>query len=435
MAELNRDGRDVSIHTQGDGTFQEPMQNIIVQNRDDSSCGYGRCQWYGRNALCGGQRVVDDLREPMPPPSVSSHIPIDHNSSYQSSMSRTYRGQAYPVSSAADFCYEYPRYVEMYDDRGGSRQRFQPSFGGVDRSPHSAPCGMYGGGSRPVPTKRLMISPEKYDGTSSLNEYLNNFEDVAKWNNWDLVEKAMQMRMNLEGSAKRAVSMLSVQQRQNYNMVVEILKRSFGDPNEEIIYQEEFWRRARNRNELTVDFANDLKRLGGKAFSGMCNEQSAAYMKMLVNRFVSGIGDPDLGKWVHMQQPCTLEEAVEIARNYESYLKVNGKNLGKHSNPDRVFSVGEVDVMPHYRDERRHGTSTCAVESSETMSLLKQLLEGQQKQSVEIAHIKADISSLKQQVQNNTKSMEIMDSRLKKVEQNLKAIQAIQENQGTAPLN
>ena len=56
-AELNRDGRDVSIHAQGDGTFQEPMQNIIVQNRDDSSSGDGRSQWDGRNALYGGQRV------------------------------------------------------------------------------------------------------------------------------------------------------------------------------------------------------------------------------------------------------------------------------------------------------------------------------------------------------------------------------------------
>ena len=326
---------------------------------------------------------------------------------------------------------QYPRMQSSYERETNMQAPVVDSFSGLGEydylsraGPHRVDPHCATGVGSPFHKRRQQISPESYNGTSSLDEYLDYFTDIAGWNNWDYTEKAMQLCMNLKGSAKRAVSVLDHQDRRKYGVVVGILRRNFGNPDDEIVYQEEFWRRSRSKRELMIDFANDLKRLGRKAFSHMCDEQTTGFEKMLVNRFVSGVGDVELGRWVHMQHPRSLDEAVEIARTYESYQKVNVRSSmqQKPSNPDSV-----AEIFCDRSDEVRAQTSVRQA-NDETIGLLKQILEEQKKQNAEISEIKKqitiqgqNIASLNTQVANNTKSLKTIEARLVKVEQQPKA--------------
>ena len=142
---------------------------------------------------------------------------------------------------------------------------------------------------------------------------------------------------------------------------------------------------------------------------------------MLKNRFVSGINDTDLGKWVHMQHPRTLDDAVEIARSYESFQKVNGRGTSKPCNDNAITVVQSSDDLMGYDQVNTVNASTSSpkVATGETNKLLGQILEKFEKLGAEL---KSDMETLKEQVQTNTKSLKILDSRMTKVEKTLKQI-------------
>ena len=52
--------------------------------------------------------------------------------------------------------------------------------------------------------QRRQIQPETYNGKSSLEDFIDQFELVSKWNQWTVDEKALQLAMSLRGMAKSA---------------------------------------------------------------------------------------------------------------------------------------------------------------------------------------------------------------------------------------
>ena len=92
---------------------------------------------------------------------------------------------------------------------------------------------------------RHQIHPETYDGKTSVDQYLERFNEIGDWNRWDDEERAMQLTMNLRGSAKAAVSTLSRDERRSYYSVWHVLKDSFGEKNDVLVFQEQFWQRVK----------------------------------------------------------------------------------------------------------------------------------------------------------------------------------------------
>ena len=107
------------------------------------------------------------------------------------------------------------------------------------------------------PRQRNFMAPEKYDVKSCLVDYLEHFEEVGKWNNWNFVERAMQLAMNLTGSAKKAYKLMKMEERRNYFVIISCLRKKFGEINAELVSQEKFWSRKIGTNEELIDFAQD----------------------------------------------------------------------------------------------------------------------------------------------------------------------------------
>lgn len=272
-------------------------------------------------------------------------------------------------------------------------------------------------------TRRAM-EPATYNGTGSVEEYIENFEKICEWNRWDLDEMAMQLLMHLQGSAKLAVKALPDSATRDYLKLVATLYSSFGDPNQAIIDQKDFWTRERNANESLVDFAHSLRNLGKKCFQNFQGDSGPAFEKMLVSRFVNGIANVDLGRWVFMRDPHTLNEAVSIARDFEAYDKLNVGSLHTSQYGGTLYKPKPANPPSHTNDT--YVGLVCkdnSPQSNEMLSLLKEIANSQKEMQTEITNIKqqlkqqsGEIAAVKAKVEENTKSIRACESRIQAVE-------------------
>ena len=107
----------------------------------------------------------------------------------------------------------------------------------------------------------------------------------------------------------------SVREKNSYLAIVSCLRRNFGQLDSQLLNQEKFWKRKKRSNEELAEYDQDLNDLACKAFGAMkANKES--FNKMLANRFVTGLEDDHMGRWVHMSHPADLEEAVDIVQKY-----------------------------------------------------------------------------------------------------------------------
>lgn len=256
---------------------------------------------------------------------------------------------------------------------------------------------------------RKAIQPETYDGTKLIEEYIENFECVSEWNRWDLEEMGMQLVMCLRGSAQLAVKALPESCKRDYVRIVSCLHTSFGDPNQGIIDQKEFWTRNRSAHESLVDFAHSLRSLGKKCFRNQA-DSGPAFEKMLVSRFVNGISNVELGRWIFMNDPHSLDDAAKIARDFEAYDKLN--NYPAFSKPQKPSPVCAIS------SETRISNAVNAKPNSESeiMTLLQELSVGQKQILKELKKQGEEISSIKKQVKENTTAIQASQKKVQPVE-------------------
>ena len=191
--------------------------------------------------------------------------------------------------------------------------------------------------------QRSAVDPEKYDGTTSLKTYLKKFERVAQWNKWTSVDKAFQLTINLKGSAALCIKTLRDEQYDDYGAIVSKLKDSFGC--NETDWLDKFVNSTRHKSESLIDFANNLRYLGSKAFPDGVQDST------LVKKFIRGCGDSKLADFLFVQQPVDLSEVMRFVLKYQDFQKVE-----KPRKPDPVYSVAESPV--NIIETRKEGLST-----------------------------------------------------------------------------
>ena len=190
---------------------------------------------------------------------------------------------------------------------------------------------------------RQPIDPETYDGKTSVEEYLKRFEQIADWNRWDDVEAAIQLSLHLKGSAKRIVKTLPEDQRRSYNHMWSILNSTFGENVNVMALQEEFWRRTKQPEERIPEFAIHLESIAKKAFSEFLLDRTGekALEQLIVERFIAGVavGNDPMGRYIHLQHPSSLQQAVSLAQHYHAYDEMNP--LTQQQSEDQVYNIQE----------------------------------------------------------------------------------------------
>lgn len=164
------------------------------------------------------------------------------------------------------------------------------------------------------PTPKL----PRFNGTSSLEAFLAQFELFAAEYDWTDRRKATYLSQALEGLASEVLLDLSCEERVDCTALTTALKRRFGDCDSNLGLQEQLQHRRRAPGEKLGALAADIARLARRAYS---DEPDSFSRRIALDTFLRSLQPPLLRHQVRLAGPRTLEEAVNRAIAIEAVLQ------------------------------------------------------------------------------------------------------------------
>ena len=233
------------------------------------------------------------------------------------------------------------------------------SRGNLDSRVHGidsrGPCGRIGTDSdtrsRTIPLREHSYpvranhkKPANYDGTSSFQDYLVQFNMTGDLNCWDERTKAMELATSLRGAAQTVLSDLRPEQRTDFNQLISALTARFEPTNQTELYRAQIKGRLRKKSETVQELATDIKRLVRRAYPQATND-----LKDQIARdcFIDSLNDHELEWFVYQGKPKTVDEAMQLALEYEAF-QVGRKrtvNVRQCSTEDKAEETSDVDKI------------------------------------------------------------------------------------------
>ncbi|MES9883163.1 MAG: C2HC-type zinc finger protein, partial [Sedimenticola sp.] len=182
---------------------------------------------------------------------------------------------------------------------------------------------------RPIPTTNDSPSykthkkPPIYDGHSSLQDYLVQFEIIAEMNQWSDTAKAMELVTSLRGLAQSILSDLSPAQRKDYPYLVTALTARFEPTNQSELYRAQMKTRLRKKGETIQELAQDIKRTVRMAYPGASMEVREQLCR---DCFVDALNDKEIQWSIYQQSPKTMDESVHLAVKLEAFHASTQRN-------------------------------------------------------------------------------------------------------------
>ena len=157
---------------------------------------------------------------------------------------------------------------------------------------------------------------------------------VSRWNGWSEEEKAQQLAMSLRGKAQTLLGELSQYQLRDFDFLKSVLDSRYCPTERRSTYRNDFRYRKRRKDEGIMDYASSLRRLAAKAHPHLNPFDRDV---LIVDQFTYGLRE--IMKHVQFGHPMTLDAAIDLAIEYESFenVRANRKPPGTIS---PVFSDG-----------------------------------------------------------------------------------------------
>ncbi|KAJ8961340.1 hypothetical protein NQ317_005944 [Molorchus minor] len=143
------------------------------------------------------------------------------------------------------------------------------------------------------------IKPPTYDGKTSWQTYMKQFDAAANVNNWSESEKATALIVSLRGDALEILQTLNEDQHKNYEDLVLQLEMRFGDKHLQQVYQAQLKGRNQRINENLQQYEADIARLVYLAYPTAPRD---FIEQLAVQVFIDGIRD------------CETQQALRLAR-------------------------------------------------------------------------------------------------------------------------
>lgn len=190
--------------------------------------------------------------------------------------------------------------------------------------------------------------PDKFDGEKTeWVDYMKHFETVSFWNGWSYSEKAMQLTMSLQGEAQRILGDLPPRIQRDYDALVKELGDRFNPEEREAAHRLEFRTRMRQASETPMTYGYSLRRLAAKAFPVISVADREYWV---IDQFINGLGNPDIKKHVLFGHPKTINEAIALATEAESFeamardrLSRKPQNNAPSQGQGNVFKISEQE--------------------------------------------------------------------------------------------
>ena len=167
---------------------------------------------------------------------------------------------------------------------------------------------------------KVIGKPNMYDGQTSWEAYYAQFCIIADMNGWRDPEKAAFLATSLKGTALQVLANLASDRRQDFRSLVAALDSRFGTSHRTEISKVKFKNRVRQCDEELPALAEDIERLARLAYAGA----SPILIDTLArDQFIDSLPDDDMRLRLRQERPPTLQRALELALELESFRLAN----------------------------------------------------------------------------------------------------------------
>ena len=193
------------------------------------------------------------------------------------------------------------------------------------------------------------MKPDKFDGKSSWETFLCQFENCSRYNGWDANDKTAHLRWALTGMAAQ---MLWGTEGLTYSKLVTRLADRFGGRGIEEKFQHELRCRRRGKHETLRELAQDVQKLMSLAYPG---EKSSLAEHLARDAFLTAIDDPELELKIREREPKDLESTVKLAQRFEVFKTTVEYSSNSRQKVNRSIT-DQVNTEPKPADvERKSG--------------------------------------------------------------------------------
>lgn len=165
--------------------------------------------------------------------------------------------------------------------------------------------------------KHVSIRPEVYDGRNyPWPDYLQYFLTLAELYEWNDLQKARYLTLNLRDSAQQcAFSELSGEERRDFGLLSQVLQRRFHSSSQRDVHKVNLRTRLRRKDETLAELHDWTHQTARLAYP---NGDASLRGELATESFVSALGDRDMRLHVMCKNPKSLAEALDLAERYEA---------------------------------------------------------------------------------------------------------------------
>ena len=162
-----------------------------------------------------------------------------------------------------------------------------------------------------------VVLPESFSGEGSWGDWLDHFNNVAAVNSWDAEQKLLWLKVRMIGRAQTAFKKLPDDAKESFETAVTALGERFELQSKRELYVAEFQTRRKRKTEGWADFEEDLRVLADCAFPQLNTD---AKQLLALQQFMSQVDNPQVAFSVKQGHPTTVEQAVMMTLELESFL-------------------------------------------------------------------------------------------------------------------
>ncbi|KAJ8973683.1 hypothetical protein NQ317_011803 [Molorchus minor] len=191
------------------------------------------------------------------------------------------------------------------------------------------------------------IKPPTYDGKTSWQTYMKQFDAAANVNNWSESEKATALIVSLRGDALEILQTLNEDQHKNYEDLVLQLEMRFGDKHLQQVYQAQLKGRNQRINENLQQYEADIARLVYLAYPTAPRD---FIEQLAVQVFIDGIRDCETQQALRLARCKKLNEVLAYALEFEAAKQASRGHT-------RIRQIRTRTPEREYRSSNSYNTS------------------------------------------------------------------------------
>ncbi|PJE78408.1 hypothetical protein CI610_02661 [invertebrate metagenome] len=199
---------------------------------------------------------------------------------------------------------------------------------------------------RPKPMTNYM-KPATYDGTGSWLDYQAHFEACSSINHWTESQKGLYLAASLRGHAQTVLGNMSKDKPCQYTSLTSALEARFAPKNQTELYRSMLKQKRLGPSETIPELGEGIKRLTYLAYPTVSRD---VVEMMAKDNFIDALPDGDMRLRIKQSRPKSLNEAVGLAVEIESFCKVE-RDRRDEMKYVRSASGVDPDHNPNHGDE------------------------------------------------------------------------------------